>query len=234
MLLIVIIHWQHSLIGLSAASLPYNLVLSGTLKAILQEGGFQLRSSLDVLSPVSKVCGVFSNRRWPSTSERQARATTKSFIVLGVIWTTAKNLGWGSSCLVLGGDVSLWSSGDHFSPSGIISLKIFMSTHTFYVKVYKMVKSCDPLKLYEMHLVLYFFLSLPISFCSDLLLPLQLGPPLPFFPVSPVLSWNLLSLVPLIVTFSFPFLFLTSTGEVWRRVMDMGGTGGTTVREEMM
>lgn len=106
---------------------------------------------------MSKVCGVFSNRRWPSTSERQARATTKSFIVLGVTGTTVKNLGWGSSCLVLGGDASLWSSGDHFSPSGIISLKIFTSTHTFYVKVYKMVESYDPLRLYEMHLVLYFF-----------------------------------------------------------------------------
>lgn len=55
-----------------------------------------------------------------------------------------------------------------------------MSTRIFYVKFYKMVESHDPLRLYEMPLVLYFFLSLPISFCTDLLLPLQLGTPLIF------------------------------------------------------
>lgn len=50
-------------------------VFSGTMEAIPQEGSLQVRSSLNNLSPVSKVCSVFTNRDLTLTSEKQPRAT---------------------------------------------------------------------------------------------------------------------------------------------------------------
>lgn len=52
----------------SFPSLEADLATSGTVKASLQEGGFQARTSLDPLSHVSKAHDVFSNDNLPPNS----------------------------------------------------------------------------------------------------------------------------------------------------------------------
>lgn len=63
----------------------------GTMDASLQEGGFQIRSSLVPLGPGSKVHDTFNNKNLFPTSGSQLRATTAVNNVLRVSWITMTN-----------------------------------------------------------------------------------------------------------------------------------------------
>lgn len=60
---------------------------SNIMKTSPQAGGIYSRSNSAPPGPVSKVCGVFSNRDLPSTSGRQPKATAITYNVLRVSWT---------------------------------------------------------------------------------------------------------------------------------------------------
>lgn len=47
-----------------------------------------IRSNSKFLSPESEICGVFSSKNLPPTSETQSRATAITYIVLSVTWVT--------------------------------------------------------------------------------------------------------------------------------------------------
>lgn len=50
-------------------------VLSATRKTRVEERDFPFRSRSHCLSPFSEVCGIFSNRQFPSASEKRPRVT---------------------------------------------------------------------------------------------------------------------------------------------------------------
>lgn len=74
--------------------LVYHTVPSHTMKGRLQKGGFQARSSLNFLIPVSERCRIFRYRDLTSTSERHPRAIQMAYVVLGATWTTLANNGF--------------------------------------------------------------------------------------------------------------------------------------------
>lgn len=69
------------------AFLPWHLA---PMKARSQEKGFQVRSSPNHLSHMSKVPNVFINRALPSTPNRKSMTTYLVYIALGITWTTLK------------------------------------------------------------------------------------------------------------------------------------------------
>jgi hypothetical protein len=91
--------WISCHIGyISLASELVKLLLSflDGIKKTLSRKRFQVRSSLNLQSIVSKMCGIFSNRYLLSTTERQLRAAAMTYIVFGVIWTLlTNNSKWG-------------------------------------------------------------------------------------------------------------------------------------------
>ena len=71
-LVIIVVLRHHSWVGLLIASLPGQLAPSSTMNARSQKGGFDVRSSANLLSAVN--C-VVSSAIGTLTSQRQPRAT---------------------------------------------------------------------------------------------------------------------------------------------------------------
>lgn len=63
------------------------MALSGPIRASPQGWDFQVSYSLILQSPVSGMCGIFSNTALPTNSGRQARAMATACIAWRVSWT---------------------------------------------------------------------------------------------------------------------------------------------------
>lgn len=56
-----------------------------------EKGGSAVRSKLNLLSSVSKACGVFISRVLPSLSERQPREGATNHIIVCIAWYSKSN-----------------------------------------------------------------------------------------------------------------------------------------------
>lgn len=103
---------------------------------------FWFRTSLNLLSPVSQLYGVFKNRNWLLNSEMHPVSIAITYLVwesLELLWSTAGRV---ISCLVLGIllDSPLFLSKAH--PNDKTSFKVYMS---FYVNIKSIVAFAPPI-----------------------------------------------------------------------------------------
>lgn len=119
-LVIAFVHRHHSLIELLVASLPWKL--AWLMKANLQEGGFQVRFSSDLLSLAYEEHGIFSKRDLASNPGKGNSNSVYCFEILLIDWpwlTTQKGAShvcyWGI-CWTISGSFSFLGGGRWFFP----------------------------------------------------------------------------------------------------------------------
>ena len=113
-------------------------IFSGTMKASPQGGSFRSDLAQGFLDPVFEAHCVFIKKDLSSSSERQPRATSIAYNVLGVSCTTWTNDSKGGFSCLLSEFLVRWSmalGGNVISPHGKFSPKLYMyrQTYIYYV-----------------------------------------------------------------------------------------------------